>query len=75
MCYSKESLFNISTELLLNCGHSVIFHDEIPQDVIRTHAVIVVRELESREAETVVGAHRVLTGSVPTRLSVTLINI
>lgn len=43
--------------------------------LINVHAVIVVRELEAREAETVVGAHRVLTGSIPTRLSVTLINI
>lgn len=40
-----------------------------------THAVIVVRELEAREAQAVVGPHGVFTGTVATRLSVALINI
>lgn len=40
-----------------------------------THAVVVVRELEAGEAQTVVGAHGVLTGAVSTRLPVALVNI
>lgn len=40
-----------------------------------THAVVVVRELETRETQAVVGAHGVLAGAVPTRLAVTLVNV
>lgn len=43
--------------------------------MIHTHAVIVVCELEAGEAETVVGAHCVFTGTVTTWLPVTLINV
>lgn len=41
----------------------------------RTDAVAVVRVLKSRVAQTVVGAHRVLAGPVPARLSFTLVHI
>ena len=43
--------------------------------MIRTHAVVVVCELEAGEAEAVAGSHRVLTGTVTTRLPVTLIDV
>lgn len=43
--------------------------------LIYIHAVIVVCELEAREAETVVGSHCVFTGTVTTWLSVTLVDI
>lgn len=42
---------------------------------LRTHAVVVVSQLEAREAQAVVGAHCVLTGTVSTVLPVTLVNI
>lgn len=45
------------------------------KQLILTHAVIVVRELEAGEAEAVVGAHGVLTGAVATGLSVTFVNV
>lgn len=40
-----------------------------------THAVVVVGQLKAREAEAVVGAHRVLARAVPTGLAVTLVNV
>lgn len=43
--------------------------------LIYVHAVVVVCELKAREAEAVVGSHCVFTGTVTTRLSVTLIDI
>ncbi len=43
--------------------------------MILTHAVVVVCELEAREAEAVVGSHCVFTGTVTTRLSVTLVDV
>lgn len=43
--------------------------------MVLTHAVVVVRELEAGEAEAVVGSHCVFTGTVTTRLSVTLIDV
>lgn len=43
--------------------------------LIYVHAVVVVRELKAREAEAVVGSHCVFTGTITTRLSVTLIDV
>lgn len=40
-----------------------------------THAVVVVRQLEAREAEAVVGAHRVFAGAVTARLPVALVDV
>lgn len=40
-----------------------------------THAVVVVRQLEAREAEAVVGAHCVFTGAVTARLPVALVDV
>lgn len=40
-----------------------------------THAVVVVGELEAREAEAVVGAHGVLAGAVAAGLPVTLVDV
>lgn len=45
------------------------------QEMILTHAVIVVCELEAQEAEAVVGPHSVFAGTVTTRLSVALIDV
>lgn len=43
--------------------------------LVYVHAVVVVCELEAGEAEAVVGSHRVFTGPVTTRLSVTLVDV
>lgn len=43
--------------------------------MIHTHAVVVVCELKAGETETVVGSNSVFTGTVATRLSVTLIDV
>ena len=42
---------------------------------VRTHAVVVVCQLEAQEAQAVVGAHGVLTGAVTARLSVALVDV
>lgn len=44
-------------------------------EMILTHAVVVVRELEAQEAEAVVGPHSVFAGTVTARLSVALVDV
>lgn len=43
--------------------------------LVYVHAVVVVSELEAREAKAVVGSNGVLAGSITTRLAITLIDI
>lgn len=50
------------------------FHSRTSADA-RTYAVAVVRVLKAGVAETVVGAHRVLTGPVSARLFLTLVHV